>query len=51
MNIYGYVRVSSIDQNEDRQIAALREVPYLKRKSLWISSQERILSDHITKSW
>ena len=31
------------------QIAALREVPYLKRKSLWISSQERILSDHITK--
>ena len=24
-NIYGYVRVSSIDQNEDRQLVALRE--------------------------
>ena len=26
MNIYGYVRVSSTDQNEDRQMIALREV-------------------------
>lgn len=26
MNIYGYVRVSSRDQNEDRQLIALREV-------------------------
>ena len=26
MNIYGYVRVSSTDQNEDRQMVALREV-------------------------
>ena len=26
MNIYGYVRVSSRDQNEDRQLVALREV-------------------------
>lgn len=25
-NVYGYVRVSSIDQNEDRQMIALREV-------------------------
>ena len=25
MNVYGYVRVSSIDQNEERQIIALRE--------------------------
>ena len=25
MNIYGYVRVSSIDQNEDRQLHAMRE--------------------------
>lgn len=30
MSIYGYVRVSSIDQNEDRQIIAMRQkaVPY-----------------------
>ena len=32
MNIYGYVRVSSIDQNEDRQIAALREVSAPEKK-------------------
>ena len=32
MNIYGYVRVSSIDQNEDRQIAALREVSVHEKK-------------------
>lgn len=25
MNIYGYVRVSSTDQNEERQMIALRE--------------------------
>ena len=32
MNIYGYVRVSSIDQNEDRQMAALREVTVPEEK-------------------
>ena len=26
MNIYGYIRVSSRDQNEDRQLIALKEV-------------------------
>lgn len=26
MTVYGYVRVSSKDQNEDRQMIALREV-------------------------
>ncbi len=26
MNIYGYIRVSTKEQNEDRQIIALREV-------------------------
>ena len=25
-NIYGYIRVSSRDQNEDRQLIAMREV-------------------------
>ncbi len=28
-NIYGYIRVSSIDQNEDRQLIALKEVGVL----------------------
>ena len=35
MNIYGYVRVSSVDQNEDRQIAALREVSVPERENLY----------------
>ena len=26
MSIYGYVRVSSMDQNEDRQMIALQDV-------------------------
>ena len=26
MNIYGYVRVSSLDQNEDRQMVEMRKV-------------------------
>ena len=31
MNIYGYVRVSSTDQNEDRQILAMRENSVLEK--------------------
>jgi DNA invertase Pin-like site-specific DNA recombinase len=31
MNIYGYVRVSSMDQNEDRQMAAMREKGVLEK--------------------
>lgn len=27
-NVYGYVRVSSTDQNEDRQLAAMHEKMY-----------------------
>ena len=26
MSVYGYVRVSSTDQNEDRQLIAMREI-------------------------
>lgn len=31
MNIYGYIRVSSRDQNEERQLIALREVGILEK--------------------
>ena len=31
MNIYGYIRVSSRDQNEDRQLIALREIGITER--------------------
>ena len=44
-NTYGYVRVSTREQNEDRQIVALREVDVAEKTSLWISSPVRILTD------
>ncbi len=37
-NIYGYVRVSSTDQNEDRQMIALREVG-VNDKSIFVDKQ------------
>ena len=38
MSIYGYVRVSSTDQNEDRQMIALREVP-VPEKNIFMDKQ------------
>lgn len=38
MSIYGYVRVSSTDQNEDRQMIALREVP-VSEKNIFVDKQ------------
>lgn len=38
MNIYGYVRVSSTDQNEDRQMVALREVD-VPEKNIFMDKQ------------
>lgn len=38
MNIYGYVRVSSIDQNEDRQLALLSQKEILP-KNIFIDKQ------------
>lgn len=38
MKIYGYVRVSSIDQNEDRQVMALREMGVVS-ENLFIDKQ------------
>lgn len=38
MSIYGYVRVSSTDQNEDRQMIALRDVP-VSEKNIFVDKQ------------
>lgn len=38
MNIYGYVRVSSIEQNEDRQMVVLREVS-VPEKNIFMDKQ------------
>lgn len=37
-NIYGYVRVSTVDQNEDRQLIAMRELP-IPDKNLFVERQ------------
>ena len=37
-NIYGYVRVSSRDQNEDRQLMAMNEMG-IKKKNIYIDKQ------------
>ncbi len=38
MNIYGYIRVSSKEQNEDRQLIALNEVS-VERKNIYLDKQ------------
>ena len=38
MNIYGYIRVSSRDQNEDRQLIALKEVG-VPQKNIYLDKQ------------
>ena len=38
MNIYGYIRVSSRDQNEDRQLIALKEVG-VQDKNIYLDKQ------------
>ena len=37
-NVYGYVRVSSTDQNEERQMVALRGVP-VPEKNIFMDKQ------------
>lgn len=43
-NVYGYVRVSTRDQNEDRQMIALQELNIPEKIFLWTSSPVRILT-------
>ena len=38
MSIYGYVRVSSLDQNENRQMVALKEV-FVPKKNIFMDKQ------------
>ncbi len=38
MNVFGYIRVSSMDQNEDRQIIAMQE-KLVPKKNLYIDKQ------------
>ena len=44
--IYGYIRVSTKDQNEDRQRIALLDFGVQQRISIWTNKVARILSVH-----
>ena len=37
-NVYGYIRVSSTDQNEDRQLIAMQKME-VQKKNLYIDKQ------------
>lgn len=47
-SIYGYVRVSSKDQNEARQMNAMAEIKFRKSIFSWISNPGKILTDPST---
>lgn len=49
--LYGYVRISSVDQNEDRQMIELQKVGIAKDYILWINSREGILTAHNIRRW
>ena len=51
MKIYGYVRVSSTDQNEDGQLIALREQGVDDKTFLPINNPARILNVQTTRNW
>lgn len=48
---YGYIRVSSIDQNEDSQLIALRGKGCRTAGFTWISNPGRILTGPNTSVW
>lgn len=45
--VYGYVRVSSMEQNEDRQMAALKQVGVVTGNFLWTNSRGTIFMGQI----
>lgn len=47
-NIYEYIRVSSKDQNEDRQLIALNEIGV--DRSIWIRNPAKTLTIRSTRS-
>ena len=50
MSTYGYVRVSSIDQNEDRQLVAMAEAKVLT-KNIYMDKQSGRDFEKIIRDW
>lgn len=49
-SIYAYVRVSTLQQNEDRQVIAMSEVQVPEKIFMWKSSQAKTLTGQCTES-
>ena len=49
--VYGYIRVSSREQNEERQLISLREVQVPEENTFIVSSPARILSGRSTRGF
>lgn len=49
--VYGYVRVSTKEQNEDRQVLALRKRRCRGRISIWINCRARISTGPCIRSF
>lgn len=50
MKEYGYVRVSSLDQNEERQMVEMRQLELQRKTSIRISSPARTLTAQCIRS-
>ena len=50
-NIYGYMRVSSREQNEDRQRIALLRWGFRRGIFIWINSPVKILRGHSIRNY
>jgi DNA invertase Pin-like site-specific DNA recombinase len=48
--VYGYIRVSTREQNEDRQLIALESLSIPAKIYTWISSRGKTSSDHNIRS-
>ena len=51
MDVYGYIRVSSVDQNEDRQLIDCGARAWRSGTSIWTSNRERTFTGPSTSGW
>lgn len=50
-HVYGYIRVSSADQNEERQVIAMRKMEVPEKTCISINNRARISTAQNTKNW
>lgn len=50
-NVYGYIRVSSTDQNEDRQLIAMQKMEVQRKICILTNSRVRTSIGRNTNGW